>query len=77
MLEQVHTLRNDLRANHALQIGSDSLAGAGWGDPQTLLLVGDDQRTLTGAFKHYGHAVLPHSNEMLLVRIDPQSPTSR
>jgi LCP family protein required for cell wall assembly len=74
VLEQVHTLRNDLRQNHALQLGSDSLAGAGWGDPQTLLLVGDDQRTLTGAFKHYGHAVLPHSNEMLLVRIDPSKP---
>jgi polyisoprenyl-teichoic acid--peptidoglycan teichoic acid transferase len=74
VLEQVHTLRNDLRANGALPIGSDSLAGVGWGDPQTLLLVGDDQRSLTGAFKHYGHAVLPHSNEMLLVRIDPSKP---
>ena len=74
VLEQVHTLRSDLSQNHALAIGSDSLAGAGWGDPQTLLLVGDDQRTLTGAFKHYGQAVLPHSNEMLLVRIDPSKP---
>jgi hypothetical protein len=26
------------RANRALQIGSASLAGVGWGDPQTLLL---------------------------------------
>jgi len=74
VLEQVHTLRNDLHANHALALGSDSLAGVGWGDPQTLLLVGDDQRTLTGAYKDYGHAVLPHSNEMLLVRIDPSKP---
>jgi polyisoprenyl-teichoic acid--peptidoglycan teichoic acid transferase len=74
VLEQVHTLRDDLRQNHALTLPSGSLAGAGWGDPQTLLLVGDDQRTLTGAFKHYGQAVLPHSNEMLLVRIDPSKP---
>jgi LCP family protein required for cell wall assembly len=74
VLEQVHTLRNDLSQNHALHIGSGSLAGAGWGDPETLLLVGDDQRTLTGAFKDYSHAVLPHSNEMLLVRIDPSKP---
>jgi polyisoprenyl-teichoic acid--peptidoglycan teichoic acid transferase len=74
VLEQVHTLRNDLSQNHALKLGSGSLAGAGWGDPETLLLVGDDQRTLTGAFKDYSHAVLPHSNEMLLVRIDPSKP---
>lgn len=74
VLEQVHTLRSDLSQNPALTLKSGDLAGAGWGDPETLLLVGDDQRTLTGAFKHYGHAVLPHSNEMLLVRIDPSKP---
>lgn len=74
VLEQVHTLRDALRQNHALTLPSGSLAGAGWGDPQTLLLVGDDQRSLTGAFKYYSHAVLPHSNEMLLVRIDPNKP---
>jgi LCP family protein required for cell wall assembly len=74
VLEQVHTLSKDLHANRALQIGPGSLAGAGWGDPQTLLLVGDDQRRLTGAFKDYSRAVLPHSNEMLLVRIDPSKP---
>ncbi|MGZ4194705.1 MAG: LCP family protein [Solirubrobacteraceae bacterium] len=74
VLEQVHTLRDDLRQNHALTLPSGSLAPAGWGDAQTLLLVGDDQRSLTGAYKHYGQAVLPHSNEMLLVRIDPSKP---
>ena len=74
VLEQVHTLRTDLSQNGALSLKSGDLAGAGWGDPETLLLVGDDQRTLTGAFKHYSHAVLPHSNEMLLVRIDPSKP---
>jgi LCP family protein required for cell wall assembly len=35
------------------------------------LLVGDDQRALT---KYYHHQVLPHSNEMLLVRFDPSKP---
>jgi LCP family protein required for cell wall assembly len=74
VLEQVHTLGSDLSQNPALKVGTGDLAGAGWGDPETMLLVGDDQRTLTGAFKHYSHAVLPHSNEMLLVRIDPSKP---
>ena len=73
-LEQVHGLRDALNANVPLTIGSGALAGAGWGDPQTLLLVGDDQRSLTGQFKYYSRAVLPHSNEMLLVRIDPAKP---
>jgi len=74
VLEQVHTLRSYLSQNRALALKAGDLAGAGWGSPQTLLLVGDDQRTLTGEFKHYSHAVLPHSNEMLLVRIDPSKP---
>lgn len=37
------------------------------GGPQTLLLVGTDQRK--------SQEVFPHSNEMLLVRIDPSKPT--
>jgi polyisoprenyl-teichoic acid--peptidoglycan teichoic acid transferase len=74
VLEQVHTLRDNLRHNHPLRLPSGALAPAGWGDAQTLLLVGDDQRSLTGAYKHYSQAVLPHSNEMLLVRIDPSKP---
>ncbi len=43
------------------------------GEPQTLLLVGTDQRKPP----HQGPeaVVLPHSNEMLLVRIDPRKPT--
>jgi len=71
VLEQVHTLRDALSQNRALSLPSGTLAPAGWGDPQTLLLVGDDQRALT---RYYHHAVLPHSNEMLLVRIDPSKP---
>jgi polyisoprenyl-teichoic acid--peptidoglycan teichoic acid transferase len=71
---EVETLRSDLSQNPSLKLNAGDLANAGWGDPQTLLLVGDDQRSLTGEFKYYRHAVLPHSNEMLLVRIDPSKP---
>jgi LCP family protein required for cell wall assembly len=71
VLNQVHALSDALRQNGALNLPSGTLAPTGWGDPETLLLVGDDQRALT---KYYLHAVLPHSNEMLLVRIDPSKP---
>jgi LCP family protein required for cell wall assembly len=71
VLEEVHTLAQDLGANGSLKVGSGYLAPAGWGDPQTLLLVGDDQRSLT---KYY-HVAVPHlANEMLLVRLDPSKP---
>lgn len=40
------------------------------GGPETLLLVGNDERRRTTT-----SPVLPHSNEMLLVRIDPNRPT--
>ncbi|HEY2160300.1 MAG TPA: LCP family protein [Solirubrobacteraceae bacterium] len=73
VLDEVHTLKDALSQNGALKTGG-TLASAGWGDPQTLLLVGDDQRSLTGDFKYYSRAVLPHANEMLLVRIDPSKP---
>jgi LCP family protein required for cell wall assembly len=72
-LDEVHTLKDALSQNGALKTGG-TLASAGWGDPQTLLLVGDDQRSLTGDFKYYSRAVLPHANEMLLVRLDPSKP---
>jgi len=45
------------------------LAKAGFGDPETILLVGNDQRAHTTTTP-----VLPHSNEMLLVRFDPREP---
>src|SRR5947208_3694436 len=71
VLEEVHTLASDLSQNGALKVGSGQLAQAGAGEPQTLLLVGDDQRSLT---KYY-HVAVPHlANEMLLVRIDPSKP---
>jgi polyisoprenyl-teichoic acid--peptidoglycan teichoic acid transferase len=71
VLNEVSTLRVALSQNPSLKLAAGTLAPAGWGDPQTLLLVGDDQRALT---KYYHNAVLPHSNEMLLVRIDPSKP---
>jgi LCP family protein required for cell wall assembly len=68
---EVQTLRKDLSQNPSLPVAPGQLDSAGWGDPQTLLLVGDDQRALT---KYY-HRAVPHlANEMLLVRIDPSKP---
>jgi LCP family protein required for cell wall assembly len=43
------------------------------GAPETLLLVGNDERPPPK--DNPSGAVLPHSNEMLLVRIDPSKPT--
>ena len=68
-LEEVHTLRDALNQNAPIKISAKTLANAGWGDPQTLLLVGNDQRKHTTT-----SPVLPHSNEMLLVRLDPGKP---
>jgi polyisoprenyl-teichoic acid--peptidoglycan teichoic acid transferase len=71
VLGEVHALRDALNLSSPLNLPSNSLASAGWGDPQTLLLVGDDQRALT---QYYHVAVPPHANEMILVRIDPNKP---
>ncbi len=66
---QITTLRKALSQNPSLNVGTGLLANAGFGSPQTLLLVGNDQRAHTTT-----QPVLPHSNEMLLVRIDPSQP---
>jgi polyisoprenyl-teichoic acid--peptidoglycan teichoic acid transferase len=66
---QIDNLRVALSQNPSLKLGSGVLAPAGFGGPQTLLLVGNDQRNHTTTAP-----VLPHSNEMLLVRIDPSKP---
>ena len=71
VLEQVHTLRDALSINPDLNLSQGSLAPTGWGDPETLLLVGNDQRSLT---QYYHVAVPPLANEMLLVRLDPSKP---
>jgi LCP family protein required for cell wall assembly len=66
---EISTLASDLSAHRAITLSSGSLAPAGFGDPQTILLIGNDQRAHTTTTP-----VLPHSNEMLLVRIDPNKP---
>jgi polyisoprenyl-teichoic acid--peptidoglycan teichoic acid transferase len=66
---EIRTIAKDLRFHKAIKLSSGALAPAGFGDPQTILLVGNDQRNHTTTAP-----VLPHSNEMLLVRIDPSKP---
>jgi LCP family protein required for cell wall assembly len=67
--DQIRTIATDLSFHKALAVAPHSLAPAGFGDPQTILLIGNDQRNHTTTAP-----VLPHSNEMLLVRIDPGKP---
>ncbi len=71
VLEQVHTVVQDLRANKPLPVDRRVLAPDYYGGPETLLLVGDDWRPQT---KYYRRAVPHLANEMLLVRIDPSKP---
>jgi LCP family protein required for cell wall assembly len=72
VLGQVNTIKHDISYNPAITgIAPGQLAPAGWGQPETLLLVGDDWRPQT---KYY-HQAVPHlANEMLLVRLDPSKP---
>ncbi|HLL92969.1 MAG TPA: LCP family protein, partial [Solirubrobacteraceae bacterium] len=57
----------------AVKVAPKELAATSKGAPETLLLVGNDQRP-PPKDNPFG-SVLPHSNEMLLVRIDPSKPT--
>jgi len=57
----------------AVKVAPKVLAATSKGAPETLLLVGNDQRP-PPKDNPFG-SVLPHSNEMLLVRIDPSKPT--
>jgi polyisoprenyl-teichoic acid--peptidoglycan teichoic acid transferase len=59
-----------LHQNKQVQVAANVLPQAASGEPETLLLVGNDERRHTTTAP-----VLPHSNEMLLVRIDPSKPT--
>jgi polyisoprenyl-teichoic acid--peptidoglycan teichoic acid transferase len=68
---EIRTLRTALSQNPSLDVAAGSLAPSAFGTPQTLLLVGDDQRSLT---RYYHHAVPHLANEMLLVRLDPGKP---
>ena len=56
-----------LNKNKSVKV--NGLAATSFGGPQTLLLIGNDQRTHTTTAP-----VLPHSNEMLLIRFDPDKP---
>ena len=69
VLTQIDQLAGALSLNKSLDIKTSALASSSAGGPQTLLLVGNDQRTHTTTAP-----VLPHSNEMLLVRFDPSKP---
>ena len=62
-----------LRQNKPVKVAASILPQAASGAPETLLLVGNDERPPPKS--NPGGAVLPHSNEMLLVRIDPSKPT--
>jgi LCP family protein required for cell wall assembly len=66
---EIGTLASDLSFHKAIAVSSRSLAPVGYGDPETIMLIGNDQRNHTTTTP-----VLPHSNEMLLVRIDPSKP---
>jgi LCP family protein required for cell wall assembly len=69
--EQVHTLSDALKQNGYIKVKRGVLATAGFGQAETILLVGDDYRALT---KYYHVAVGHLANEMLLVRLDPSKP---
>jgi anionic cell wall polymer biosynthesis LytR-Cps2A-Psr (LCP) family protein len=62
-----------LDQNRAVKVAPKMLAPTSKGAPETLLLVGNDERPPPKDDPE--GAVLPHSNEMLLVRIDPSKPT--
>jgi LCP family protein required for cell wall assembly len=62
-----------LGQNRAVKLAPKVLAPTSKGEPETLLLVGNDERPPPK--DNPAGAVLPHSNEMLLVRIDPSKPT--
>jgi polyisoprenyl-teichoic acid--peptidoglycan teichoic acid transferase len=72
-LNEVSKVVEALRQSKQVKLKPNVLAPTSRGAPQTLLLVGNDERP---APKSNPFAkVLPHSNEMLLVRIDPSKPT--
>jgi len=63
-----------LGQSRPVKVAQTVLAPTSKGEPETLLLVGNDERRPPKANPAAG-PVLPHSNEMLLVRIDPSKPT--
>jgi LCP family protein required for cell wall assembly len=72
-LNEVSKVVEALGQNGAVKLAPKVLAPSSRGAPQTLLLVGDDRRPPPKS--NPNGFVVPHSNEMLLVRIDPGKPT--
>ena len=72
-LNEVGGVVEALRESKHVKLAPNVLAPTSRGGPETLLLVGNDQRP-PPKNNPFGK-VLPHSNEMLLVRIDPNKPT--
>jgi polyisoprenyl-teichoic acid--peptidoglycan teichoic acid transferase len=70
---EVSAVVKALDQSKPVKVATKVLAPAGKGEPETLLLIGNDERPPPK--NNPGGAVLPHSNEMLLVRIDPSKPT--
>jgi LCP family protein required for cell wall assembly len=66
---QIDQFQAALNEHRSVRLKDGVLAATSFGGPQTLLLVGNDQRTHTTT-----QPVLPHSNEMLLVRFNPGTP---
>jgi polyisoprenyl-teichoic acid--peptidoglycan teichoic acid transferase len=69
---EVSRLVEALKQHPPVKVAPHVLTATHRGAPETLLLVGNDERKLT---QYYHNEVLPHSNEMLLVRINPSQPT--
>jgi polyisoprenyl-teichoic acid--peptidoglycan teichoic acid transferase len=72
-LNEVGKVVDALAQNKPVKIAPKVLAPTSKGTPETLLLVGNDQRPAPK--DNPNGFVIPHSNEMLLVRIDPSKPT--
>jgi len=72
-LNEVGGVVEALHESKRVKLAPNVLAPTSRGGPQTLLLVGNDERPPPKG-NPFGK-VLPHSNEMLLVRIDPNKPT--
>ncbi len=71
--KEIKNVVSALGQSRAVRIAPRVLVPTGSGEPETLLLVGNDERPPPK--DNPGGAVLPHSNEMLLVRINPSKPT--
>jgi LCP family protein required for cell wall assembly len=72
-LDEVSKVVEALRESKPVELRPDTLAPTSKGGPETLLLVGNDERPPPKS--NPNGAVEPHSNEMLLVRVDPSKPT--